>query len=263
MSTGEIQIINNVAALLDSFTIQQPELGVREAARLLSLSSSTAGRLLVAMKEAGMLTQNPANRSYRLAGRVLAWAGVYSATFDLRQRAMPAIQELYSSTRETISLYIMEGDERMCIERIESNQNVRIVARLGRRLPLYAGSAGKLLLAYLPEARAEEIIRHTDFKPLTAQTITSPDILRQELEKIRRQGYAYSSGEWEAEAAGVAAPIFDQNGDITAALTISGPVQRFTSDVVVRYIDEVTRVAAQISKDMGYSSIPLQVAKEY
>jgi IclR family KDG regulon transcriptional repressor len=119
----------------------------------------------VAMKEAGMLTQNPANRTYRLAGRVLAWSGVYSATFDLRQRAMPAINELYHSTQETISLYIMEGDERMCIERIESLQNVRIVARLGRRLPLYAGSAGKLLLAYLPETRSEEIIRHTDFKP--------------------------------------------------------------------------------------------------
>jgi DNA-binding IclR family transcriptional regulator len=81
--------------------------------------------------------------------------------------------------------------------------------------------------------------------------------------KIRGQGYSFSSGEWEAEAAGVAAPIFDQNGDITAALTISGPVQRFTPVVVARYIREVTRIAAQISKDIGYSTLPLQVAKEY
>jgi DNA-binding IclR family transcriptional regulator len=215
------------------------------------------------MKEAGMLTQNPANRSYRLAGRVLAWGGVYSSTFDLRQRAMPAIQELYISTQETISLYIMEGDERMCIERMESPQNVRIVARLGRRLPLYAGSAGKLLLAHLPEARSEEIIRHTDFIPLTPYTIIDVATLRQELEKIRRQGYAFSSGEWEAEAAGVAAPIFDQNGDIAAALTISGPAQRFTLDVVARYVREVTRIASQISKELGYSSILLPVVKEY
>ena len=262
MPSGAIQIVDNVAALLDCFTIQQPELGVREAARLLKLSSSTTGRLLVAMKEAGMLTQNPANRSYRLAGHVLAWAGIYSATFDLRQRAMPAIQELYSSTQETISLYTMEGDERMCIERMESPQNVRIVARLGRRLPLYAGSAGKLLLAFLSEARREEIIRHTDFKPLTPHTIIDPAVLRQELEKIRRQGYACSSGEWEAEAGGVAAPIFDQNGEIVAALTISGPVQRFTQEMFARYIREVTRVAAQISKDIGFHSSLSSFAQE-
>jgi IclR family KDG regulon transcriptional repressor len=262
MPSGGIGIVNNVAALMDCFSAQQPELGVREAARLLNLSSSTAGRLLVAMKEAGMLTQNPANRSYRLAGKVLAWAGVFSATFDLHERAMPAIQQLYISTQETISLYIMEGNERMCIERMESPQNVRIVARLGRRLPLYAGSAGKLLLAFLPENRREEIFRTTDFKPLTRHTIIDQAVLRHELVKIRQQGYAVSTGEWEAEAAGVAAPIFDQKGAIAAALTISGPVQRFTQKVVARYIGEVTRYAAQISKEMGYSDVSLSIAQE-
>jgi IclR family transcriptional regulator, KDG regulon repressor len=254
MPSGEIQVVNNVIALLDCFSIQQPELGVREAARLLKLSSSTTGRLLVAMKEAGLLTQNQQTRSYRLGGKVLAWAGVYSATFDLRELALPAIQELHHTTQETLSLYVMEGDERMCVERIESLHNVRIVARVGRRLPLYAGSAGKLFLAFLPEERREEILRNTDFKPLTPFTITDPQFLRSELVKIRQAGYAFSSGEWEAEAAGVAAPIFAQDGGIVAALTISGPVQRFTPQVVEQYIHLVTQAAAQISHQMGYTS---------
>jgi IclR family KDG regulon transcriptional repressor len=255
MPSGEMHLVNHVVALLDCFTPQQPELGVREAARLLNLSSSAAGRLLQAMKEAGVLTQNPSNRSYRLGGRVLAWAGVYSTTFDLRDRALPAIQELHRATQETISLYVMEGNERMCVERMESPHNVRIVARVGRRLPLYAGSAGKLFLAFLPEDRREEIIRSTDFKPLTPYTITDPQVLRQELVKIRQDGCATSSGEWEAEAAGVAAPIFDQQGAIAAALTISGPLQRFTSEVVARYSRAAMHVAAQISHDMGYNPL--------
>jgi IclR family transcriptional regulator, KDG regulon repressor len=262
MPSGEIQVVNNVVALLDCFSTQQPELGVREAARLLKLSSSTTGRLLVAMKEAGLLTQNQQTRSYRLGGKVLAWAGVYSATFDLREQALPAIQELHRTTQETISLYVMEGDERMCVERMESPQNVRIVARVGRRLPLYAGSAGKLFLAFLPEARREEILRNTIFKPLTPYTITDPQVLRLELVKIRQAGYALSSGEWEAEAGGVAAPIFDQKGAIAAALTISGPVQRFTAAVIEQYIQLVTRAAAQISYDMGYYAASKSPVKE-
>jgi IclR family KDG regulon transcriptional repressor len=253
MRSGEMQLVNHMVALLDCFTPQQPELGVREAARQLKLTSSAAGRLLQAMKEAGVLIQNPVNRSYRLGGRVLAWAGVYSATFDLRDRALPAIQELHHATQETISLYVMEGNERMCVERMESPQNVRLVARVGRRLPLYAGSAGKLFLTFLPEDRREEIIRATDFKPLTPFTITDPQVLRQELVKIRQEGCAISSGEWEAEAAGVAAPIFDQQGAIVAALTISGPVQRFTPEAVARYSRAALRVAAQISHGMGYN----------
>ena len=188
MPSGEIQVVNNVVALLDCFTIQQPELGVREAARLLKLSSSTTGRLLVAMKEAGLLTQNPQTRSYRLGGKVLAWAGCFAAAIDLREQALPSIQELHRTTQETISLYVMEGDERMCVERMESSHNVRIVARVGRRLPLYAGSAGKLFLAFLPEERREEILRATDYKPLTPYTITDPQVLRGELVNIRQAG---------------------------------------------------------------------------
>jgi IclR family KDG regulon transcriptional repressor len=249
-----INTLERAFTLLDCFTAEHPELGVREAARMVNLSSSATGRLLSAMKELGVLRQNPVSRTYALGGRVLAWAGVYMATLDVRDRALPVMDELHRVTRETISLYVLEGDERVCVERMESTENVRIVQRVGRRLPLYAGSAGKVFLAFLPPWRRDEILARVPMEPLTPSTIVDHDSMLDELKRIRQTGYAISFGEWITEASGVAAPVFNQKGEIIAALTISGPTQRFTEEKVMRYASEVTRVANQISQEMGYTA---------
>jgi IclR family transcriptional regulator, KDG regulon repressor len=247
-------ILERAFAILDCFTSEQPELGVRETARLVGLSTSATGRMLASLKELGVLRQNPVTHAYSLGGRVLTWSGVYSATLDVRSVAIEPMHELHRQTRETISLYIMEGNERVCVERLESPENVRIVARIGRRLPLYAGSAGKVFLAFLPETRCMEILNATELQPLTERTFTDRAILLEELDHIRQQGYAVSYGEWILEASGVAAPIFDSTGQVIAALTISGPTQRFSEATVNRYAAEIQHVAAQISREMGFST---------
>jgi len=238
--------------ILDCFSQEHPELGVREVARMVNLSSSATGRIMQYLKDLGLLAQNPKTRLYSLGSRVLTWAGVYLAISDIRTVALPYLQEMHASTQETISLYVLDGKDRVCIERLESPQNVRIVARLGRRLPLYAGSAGKVFLAFLPQRRSDEILASTDLIPLTSKTIISLSSLRGELEKIRQQGYSVSRGEWLLDASGVAAPIFDQYGEVTAVLTISGPGQRFTDEVIGRYAQVVTRQALVISRSLGF-----------
>ena len=255
MSPEKMQTLERAIAIMDCFSQEQPELGVREAARLIHLSSSTTGRLMSALKDLGLLSQNPKTHTYSLGGKVLSWSGVYTSNLDVRTLALPAIEELHRITQETISLYVIEGNDRMCVERLESPQNVRIVARIGRRLPLYAGSAGKVLLAFLPPDRQDEIINTTIFTPLTSKTIVDQAALRDELVKIHAQGYAISYGEWLIDASGIAAPIFNQNGEVTAALTISGPSQRFTEQTMTGYIPLVTRVAGEISREMGFRKL--------
>jgi IclR family transcriptional regulator, KDG regulon repressor len=251
MSAEKPQLLEHIFALLDCFSMEQPEMGVREAARLLGLPSSTAGRLLANMKEIGVLTQNPDTHTYSLGGKVLAWAGVYTSTLDVRKKALPIMEELNRTTRETISLYLLEGHERVCVERFESTHSVRIVARVGRRLPIYAGSAGKVFLAFLSPERREEILNNLVLKQLTSKTISDMVVLRQEIEKIQKLGYAVSHGEWILEASGVAAPILDQNGEVCAVLTISGPTQRFDDPTIDLLVDQVVKAAAWISQDMG------------
>jgi DNA-binding IclR family transcriptional regulator len=255
MPAEKAQMLNRAFQLLDCFTPDHPQLGVREAARMIGLSSSTTGRLMAAMKESGVLSQDPESRMYSLGGKVLSWAGVYTASLDVRQKAYFHMEQLFKSTQETISLYVIEGNDRVCVERMESNQSVRMTNRIGRRMPLYAGSAGKAFLAFVPEVRREEIIKSSALIPLTSNTITNPARLREDLLRIRQCGYAVSHGEWAIEASGVAAPIFDVRGDVIAVLTISGPNQRFTDETVARYASEVVQVAREISQEMGYREI--------
>ncbi len=220
-------------------------------ARMIELSSSATGRLMLAMKELGILNQNPNTKTYSIGARSLAWAGVYLSTCDIREVAMPYMEDLHRTTQETISLYILDGNERVCVERLESPQNVRIVARIGRRLPLHAGSAGKVFLAFMPEDQREEVLSSAALVPFTANTITDKDTLRIELGKIRREGWAISHGEWTPEASGIAAPIFGQKEEVIGVMTISGPSQRFQEDVIQRYCQILTSVAHQISISMG------------
>ncbi len=252
MTASKIQILDRTIAILDCFNLDKPVLGVREIARKTKLSPSTVGRIMAYMKEMGILNQDPESRQYMMGSKVLAWAGIYTVTSDVRTVALPVMVRLQEQTRETISLYFLEGSERVCIERLESPETVRIVARVGRRIPLYAGSAGKVFLAFLPENRREMILRDIDLVPMTERTITDLDALRANLDQIRQKGYAVSRGEWIIDASGTAAPIFDQHGQITAAISISGPGQRFTDKKIKEIADLLVKEAAQISFELGY-----------
>lgn len=253
MSEDTSKTLARAVQLMDCFTREQPYLGVREAARLTGLSSSTTGRMLLSLKDLGLLVQNPESKQYSLAGKVLAWAEVYSASVDVRSLALPFIYDLQRLTGETISLYIMEGTERVCVERLESEQNVRVVARVGRHLPLHAGSAGKLFLAYLPDAERDDILSAEHLETFTPLTITNPDELRRQAAVIREQGFAVSHGEWTIDASGVAAPIFNARGQMIAALTISGPTGRFHEQNIDRFTKSATRTALHISRLLGYN----------
>ena len=245
-------LLQRTVSILDCFSLEQPVLGVREVARQTGLSVSTVGRLMAGMKSMGMLTQDAETLAYMMGSKVLAWAGIYMVTCDVRTLALPVMVRLQESTRETISLYILEGNERVCVERLESPETVRIVARVGRRIPLYAGSAGKVFLAFMPEPRRDELLDKLDLEPMTDHTITDKSELVSQLIKIRKQGYALSKGEWIKEASGVAAPIFDQVGRITAALTISGPTQRFIEGRIREMAVLVKEGADEISVELGY-----------
>ena len=252
MTGSKIQTLERMVSILDCFSLDKPALGVREVARKTTLSPSTTGRIMAYMREMGILNQDPETHLYMMGSKVLAWAGIYMVTSDVRTIALPVMVRLQEQTRETISLYILEGNERVCVERLESPETVRIVARVGRRIPLYAGSAGKVFLAFMPENRREMILEDIELIPMTEQTITDMDALRKNLNQIREKGYAVSRGEWIIDASGTAAPIFDQRGLITAAISISGPGQRFTDEKIKEIADLLVKETTQISFELGY-----------
>ncbi len=254
---GEIQSLVRAIAILDCFSVEQPHLGVREIARKLDMSTSTVGRLLATLCSAGIVDQDPKSRLYRMGPKVLSWSSVYTNGLEVREKALPMLEELHRLTKETVNLYVLDQNERVCIECIESPQRVRVIVRIGERMPLHAGSAGKAILAFAPAALVEQILAHP-LERMTGNTITNRKKLLEELQSIRNSGYAVSHGERFTDALGLAAPIFDANGKVVAALNVAGPKLRFTDVDVAKFAPKVIQLANQVSRLLGYlgSTIP-------
>ena len=254
MKTGQDSHINRIFSLLDCFSIKQPELGVREAARLLGISSSASGRLLSSLRNEGVLIQNPESRTYSLGGRVIRWAGIYNSTSDLSVFALPYMKKILDETNETVSLYVVEGNERICIERLESRQNVRIVEMIGQRLKLYAGSGGRAILAFMEKSEIERILKVAADEMDPKQSDYKIEQIRQQLEIVRQTGYAISHGEWLSEASGIASPVFNDKGCPIGSVSISGPSQRFQDEEKLHeYAGLLRKYMLEISHDLGYA----------
>jgi DNA-binding IclR family transcriptional regulator len=253
VSAGESRTVLRAIRVLDCFSPEQPELGVRDLARRIGMASSTVGRLLATLEAARVLDRNPAARTYSLGPRVLAWAGVYTAALDVRTRARPILEMLRRATRETVSLYVRDGTERVCVERLESHEGIRAVVRVGERMPLYAGASGKALLAFLPAEERKALLRSVRLTRLTPRTITSRARLERELAAVRAAGHAVSVGERTMAGASVAAPIRGGDGAVVAALNLTGPAERVAGSKLPEYVRRVTAAAAAISHEMGYA----------
>lgn len=253
MSATDHNYINRIFSLLDCFSVEKPELGVREAARMLNLSPSSCGRLLGELRDEGILIQDADTRMYSLGGRVIRWAGVYTASSDLRKKAFYFMEQIYKQTNETVTLYTAEEFDRVCVERIESRKTVRVAEPIGTRIKIFKGSGGKSILAFRTE---EEINRVFEYARTLQQDKYTDDYfanLHEELLKIRSMGYAVSHGEWESDASGIGAPIFNDRGIPIGSISISAPTQRFSNQkILIEYADILVQNVEKISRELGY-----------
>ncbi len=247
--------LQRALAILNAFTITEPELGVRDLARRLDLSPSTAGRIASMLHKAGVLSQNPTNRKYRLGAKVLHWAWVFEETLNLDHVALPVMEGLREATSETISLNIAQGGHRMCIAWLRSPHAMVYETPPGEPMPLHCGAAGKVLLAYLEEKEREEALRPERLISYTNASVTDRTKIEQVLEQIRKQDYAISFGEFVKGTVAVAAPVRNARGEVIAALSISGPATRMDEDTARSFVEPVVEAAKKISTELGSSSV--------
>jgi len=195
-----------------------------------------------------------------MGSKALRWGEVYLGSIDLRVEVRPYMEELQKATQETIHLDIPDGSSRVCIERIESQQELRWVKQIGERMPFYASASGRALLAFLPPEEQNTILNNMVFEQLTPYTTTDPKIFRQELEITRQQGYSVSQGERAEGVSCIAAPIFNAAGKTLGAITVSGPTARFSKQKILEYAELLTQVTERISQAMG--KIPEKVGEQ-
>ena len=186
----------------------------------------------------------------------------------IRRAAHPVLLDLRHKTRESAQLAVLDGTDIVIIDTEESYAFVREITTPGQRTPAHALSTGKVLMAYLPDAQLEALLRRRRRRAFTAKTITAADDLRRELARVRRQGFALADEEYEEGVIGIAAPIFDRWGTAVAAISVGGPRGRLLPrlDAVVAHVrraaEAVTRALRwqETRPAAPYSSPPANVS---
>jgi DNA-binding IclR family transcriptional regulator len=248
-SEASLKTVNRALDVLLLFDEEHPEWSVAELSQALGLHRSIVYRVLRTFEQRGVLTRGHPGGRYRLGLKLVELANVVLANMDSRQVAHPVMERLVRETGESAFLTVVSEDESVCIHRIESSQRVRVTLTIGGRYPLYAGASDKLLLAYLPPEEIDKVIAR-GLKQLTPDTITSPDGLREDLAKIRRQGWAFSVGELTPGVAAIAVPLRDSNGDVVAALSIGGLASRFGENRLQTLIEITCQAAEEVSHQL-------------
>src|SRR3954471_10701812 len=191
-----IQSVQRAAALLKVFDNGPTELGVSELSRKTHLHKSTASRLLATMEREGLLERVPGTEKYRLGFMLVRLAGQVTHFGDIRATARPALVDLAEASRETVHLAALDVDEVINIEQISGAHLVRDTNWVGRRTPLHCVANGKALLAFRAPSDVERVLASV-LPRFTDRTITNPQRLREELERVRERGYAQALGEIE------------------------------------------------------------------
>jgi IclR family transcriptional regulator, acetate operon repressor len=224
--------IERASDVLLLFTrVDSADLGVTEIASKLGLSKAVVHRILTTLASRGLVESSDSTRRYRLGPRALSLGVAYLDRIDLRTLAMPVLRRLSAQTRETATMSLRYGWERMYIDQATPDREVKMTVALGRSFPLHAGSSSKAFLAFLTPEEQNSYLEQGPLEALTEQTITDPDRLRDELADVRSQGFAVSYGERQVGAGSVAAPIFDHRAQPVAVVSVCGPLERFRDEV--------------------------------
>ncbi|MFD4570928.1 IclR family transcriptional regulator [Streptomyces sp. NPDC058417] len=216
-------MLDKAAMIVECFSPSGGPYRLSELAARTGLPKATVHRLAADLVRLGWLERG--GPQYRLGAKLFELGSLVPRRRDLRETALPFLQDLFEATRETVHLGVREGAEVVYLERIHGHEALQLPSRIGGSLPLTCTGVGKALLAFSDPGLTEEVLAGP-LPRLTPHSITDPARLRGALEKTRVSGLAYEEQEAEPGVSCIAAPVF-AGGSTVAALSVAVPCARF------------------------------------
>jgi DNA-binding IclR family transcriptional regulator len=251
-SPYRVQVLDRALAALDVLANRSAECSLVELCIALKLHKSTVHRLLMVLEHHRLVDRNPETGKYRLGLKLFELGSKAIATLDLGETSRRFLIRLQRDTQETVNLGILDQGDVLYVAKIDSQQNLRMAARVGHRYPAYCTSMGKAILAGLPEVEVDAIIRRSGLKARTANTITTAAALKADLQQVRSRGYAIDNEENEEGARCIGAAVWDHMGRPRAAVSISAPAFRMDDGKLAEVAKVVVRAASDLSQELGY-----------
>ncbi|MGH7819278.1 MAG: IclR family transcriptional regulator, partial [Candidatus Binatia bacterium] len=212
----------------------------------------TVHRLLMVLERHRLVEKIPHSGRYGLGLKLFELGTRAVAQLGLGQRARPYLERLVAEVRETAHLCVLDEGEVLYLEKVEPSRTVRVPSSVGRRNPAHCTAVGKVLLAFLPPAELDAVVRRHALRAFTRNTITSLSALRRELDAVRERGYSVDNEEIEEGLVCVGAPVRDYSGSVVASISIAGPAFRLTKAKIPAVAAKVTRGAGEFSTALGH-----------
>lgn len=237
--------------VLDLFNGVDGGLSLSEIAQRMHTRPGSIYPIVYTLYKFGYLARDPETKRYSLGLRILTLANQILSSLDIREKAKPVLKRLARELGVNAHLAMLYEGEVLYLDREEAAPSVVIPSVIGRRVPPHCTALGKVLLAHNPEV-LDELLARGPLPALTPNTVTDPELLRRELERVRQQGYATDWEEFHEGNICVAAPVRNYRGTVVAAISVSLPKARLTHDSLGRFVQAVISGAHEVSSAIGY-----------
>jgi len=248
-----IQAVSHALDLLEQFHDEVDELGVTELSKRLKLHKNNVFRLLATLESRGYIEQNKATENYRLGLKALELGQTFIKQMGLLRQAKVILERLVSECNETSYVAIFKEGHIVYLDVVETDLTVRVVSRVGTRLPAYCTAAGKIHMAFMSEEEIDELLPQRELKQFTPNTFSDREELKKALVEVAEKGYAIDNEELDVGVRCVAGPIRDYTRRIVGAVSVSGPSMRFSDERMEKEIVPLVLQAAEdLSTRLGY-----------
>ncbi|EJL39181.1 IclR family transcriptional regulator [Brevibacillus agri] len=243
--------VRNGCRLLKMFLDSPKELGVTELSKKLQLSKGAVHKLLSTLESEGFIRQNEKTKQYTLGYTLLELGTKVLTNHDIVDFSKPFLTGLVSRVNELAVLCVQDSKDAIYVAKEDSKHPIRFTVESFRRFPLYSTTAARVLLAYQPESFQDEILAEQPLKMYTPHSYTSIEEVKADLQAIRERGYEISSNRRNTGVTGIAAPIFDSTGQVTASISVIGPTDRVMPKKE-EIIQETLATVRDMSTQLGY-----------
>lgn len=250
----DIQSLANGLDILDILVEADRPQGVTELARKLDLDKSTVYRLLSTLAGRSYIIQDIDTRRYLPSLKIVSHARKVINDIQLRSVAKPYLKRLTKLTGESSDLAILAGIRVVYIDHEDSEASLNVQAEIGQVSPPHCTALGKALTVEFSADQIKNLYKDSELYGYTSRTITAVDELIAHLETVKKRGFALDEEEYNFGVSCIAAPIYDHNNNVIAAVGISGPSIRITSDRILQLAPNVVDAAREISRKIGRSS---------
>ena len=242
--------VHKALQVLDCLGQEKRELSLTEIYSRVKLPKTTTYRYLCTLCASGLVAHDPETDAYRLGLHLWELGQLVEGQLHVRPIALPFMEQLRDRYNETVNLGVLDGTEIVYVEMVQSKLALRMHATLGGRDPAYTTAVGKAILAHLPPEQWREHLP-SRLSKRTAKTLTSIAALKEELRTTRKRGFARDDGENEEGARCIGVPLFNQRGEVVAALSVSAPAARLNDRLVPEVVETLVETAHAISQRLG------------